>query len=984
MTDNLSSFDTYTAPALHVNVLSNGISGQAVDSVASPIEEEEDYTIKCFCGFQLDDGNTVFCDRCETWQHIECYYFEDFRNGLAPDVDAIEHACVDCSPRQYDKKSASERQKDRFLPGERKIKKAPAKPIKKRAKPAESNATLANGYSHDGYDLSFAHERTSGSPRDHGPPTKRPKTSHRNSGSINLHTGPFASKSQSSRKISKAVTQHPPANEYFVEPPSPEFLCLYDDDPGDDPEAANVFNDIAITRSLSSWSRDVESLSRAANGLTPPQVFHRLNEPLDSKVMPQLHKEHRVDKSIEIGGRHPQWTSLSTENEMAKESIVGELRGRIGHMSDYCLDTANRWDYLRHPAPFVFFHPKLPIYIDTRQTGSTCRYLRRSCRPNVELRTILENGSDYRFIFIAKENLEAGAELTISWTPDEHIRRCQLSNPIKQEGTSDADAAYVSDWVQKVLSNFGGCACESPEQCGLVKCLRPRDLSSITNGNLINGKTPKGRNGHVKAVSTPEFGNGTNSRASSEGMKRTDDEDGDNSRSVSGSKTPTRCGSGVPSLEISDREKRKIAAVEKTFEQIEQERQQPVQRRKKRSSGGSNLNTPTVATSVRTPSQTQPPYGTNLWDQKQLGQNTPSVSQPNTPGLSARPSYVEASTSRKDQGSPVSKHSYTSFKRPNSNSKRSSHPNTPSTKSPPMRQNYVHRSVQTDADESDVWDHSAALQGHRRRRKVYISLGKRLLMRCQQDREQVEERRRISMEHTADTLPIETASEQMTAKSTNKTADGEPIDRDIEMKDTAEIVNSSLSDETSADRPVEKPRPPDEDSNPSESFGTGIKPPPPPSTISHTTVMSSSSKLMNGFRSAELRVQLPSAQHQSHDPASAPPMNTTVTPTVTRSPFPHTANSYPPLFTSAPSGAVAPSPVKKVSLGEYFSRRKTESQISTHGRTAGSSPTIAQSTIKEVGHADEEDKAASSETNGMVETPKEDTEPTMERKSSAP
>ena len=123
MTDNLSSFHTNTAPALHVNVLSNDISDQAVDSITSLIEEKEDYTINCFCGFRRDDGNTVFCDRCETWQHIECYYFEDFRNGLAPDVDAIEHACVDCSPRQHDKKSASERQKDRFLLGKRNIKK---------------------------------------------------------------------------------------------------------------------------------------------------------------------------------------------------------------------------------------------------------------------------------------------------------------------------------------------------------------------------------------------------------------------------------------------------------------------------------------------------------------------------------------------------------------------------------------------------------------------------------------------------------------------------------------------------------------------------------------------------------------------------------------------------------------------------------------------------------------------------------------------
>ena len=45
----------------------------------------------------------------------------------------------------------------------------------------------------------------------------------------------------------------------------------------------------------------------------------------------------------------------------------------------------------------------------------------------------------------------------------------------------------------------------------------------------------------------------------------------ENGQSVSGSKTPTRYESGVPSLETSDSERREIAAVEEQFEQIERE-----------------------------------------------------------------------------------------------------------------------------------------------------------------------------------------------------------------------------------------------------------------------------------------------------------------------------------------------------------------------------------------------------------------------------
>ena len=70
------------------------------------VEEEEEYIIKCICGFQDDDGNTIFCETCETWQHIECYY--DSTNVPGKDDN---HECVDCVPRFIDALRATERQR---------------------------------------------------------------------------------------------------------------------------------------------------------------------------------------------------------------------------------------------------------------------------------------------------------------------------------------------------------------------------------------------------------------------------------------------------------------------------------------------------------------------------------------------------------------------------------------------------------------------------------------------------------------------------------------------------------------------------------------------------------------------------------------------------------------------------------------------------------------------------------------------------------
>jgi hypothetical protein len=55
-------------------------------------ETEETSTIKCICGISEDDGSTVLCEVCDTWQHIGCYYEHASK---VPDV----HECADCNPR---------------------------------------------------------------------------------------------------------------------------------------------------------------------------------------------------------------------------------------------------------------------------------------------------------------------------------------------------------------------------------------------------------------------------------------------------------------------------------------------------------------------------------------------------------------------------------------------------------------------------------------------------------------------------------------------------------------------------------------------------------------------------------------------------------------------------------------------------------------------------------------------------------------------
>ena len=72
--------------------------------------DEEPYTIKCICPYMDDDGHTIYCDTCDSWQHINCYYFGD---AEAASSEYFEHSCRDCKPRQLDAKAATDRQRER-------------------------------------------------------------------------------------------------------------------------------------------------------------------------------------------------------------------------------------------------------------------------------------------------------------------------------------------------------------------------------------------------------------------------------------------------------------------------------------------------------------------------------------------------------------------------------------------------------------------------------------------------------------------------------------------------------------------------------------------------------------------------------------------------------------------------------------------------------------------------------------------------------
>lgn len=573
---------TAPAPASASPVVPNGSQSLHAD-------EDEPYTIKCICVFEDDDGSTVFCERCETWQHIVCYY------GGEHEVPEI-HNCSDCEPRPLDAKRATERQRqlrEQSGGGDRKARRSGSKGQKKKTKDTSAAVSVT-----EQPDDTTAQDNKSAaansSHKDLPPPPK--KSRHRASASASSLTGATEGhKRRSSTAMPSTTTTKPSIASHHppIPPYSSEFLHLYDHDQVNVDMHGNLFDTIGLAGDLASWVQDPSALAQVANGRTPKDVFTHSDQSLDSSKWPTLIKQSTTDSSIEYDGRHPMWKFLKLEKSVQKDQVIGEVRGKVGHFRDYCLDPNSRWQELRHPEPFVFFHPQLPIYIDSRQEGTQLRYIRRSCRPNVTMKTFITNQVEYHFCFVANQDIPENAEITTTWYLDPQMFPSN-SKLVKQDGSNDGIPDSAAICISNVLGHFGGCACDSSQPCLLAKLdLRRPPKSMDANSKQTNGR--RKRNKSKTTTSPASTGPATNSRAESETAKQQEDEDPTDARSTSGStrdhpqsRDLSPAGSNAPGIgHLSAREKRKLAAVEKKFEQLERDQHHPSHKRKKRNTSQS-------------------------------------------------------------------------------------------------------------------------------------------------------------------------------------------------------------------------------------------------------------------------------------------------------------------------------------------------------------------------------------------------------------
>lgn len=910
--------------------------------------QEESFTIKCICGFSDDDGNTVLCEKCNTWQHIVCYYIH------MDDVPEV-HECTDCSPRMVDRKRATEKQLQRRELqgiGERKGKpKQTNRNHKKRVKDP-LGSTQPNGWAHNSnLDLSYNHDRKSGSPQDQPPPSKRPKTNHRSSASVSivndapaLAPGPRKranSTLQNGYSPVKSPTTPDTPDELFSE----QFMDLFNPEQESKRISvdSNSYTDIGVASDMADWLKDREAFAEATGGLQPGDVLQRIDQPVESIETPVIARQSEEDHAITAHGLHPRWRYITVEAPVPNDSLLGELKGLIGRKDDYCSDPNNRWHELKHPVPFVFFPPHLPIYIDLRKEGNDLRYVRRSCDPNVRMKILTHSPeTGIHFCLIATRDIEAGEEVTMGWEIDSDIRR-KLKEGLKN----------IEPWVAPVLANFGGCACNKSHgrECLLERARRP--LNSHTESTPVTkSKGRKSKKAHVSPLST---GHATNSRAGSEAYVRNGVDDDQDNRSTSGSHkstsrdiTPaTHFSLDGGDMKMSDRERRKIQQQERLFEQLEYDEQHKG-KRGKRNSAGSNLNTPSLPSSVRRSSRPSV-FEANADEQKQLGQSEPSPSgrhREHSHGVARKPSGASRVNGRVER------------------------------KPKPV---YVESATQTDENNGHITPPKPSSCPKARLLRRPVSFKRKLLQQAMAERIQREERmkstvikteaRSPALQDVASTKPLPSSplvpqeksskmdlsedAEQTAAPASAAVTPDVAVQKDtsafpstdVEMKDADAVADPrppSPKVEEMPDAPTADHHQPEHRQQEQSSQPPRLSPPPAVAMNPSLPIEPSSAPEALPSKPIELQLQ-PASSTVAPVAASSiplPPPGSLPGGPVTQSPG-TTAPTVSPLSPAVPNVANPGPARKKLSLSDYTSRRAKLAQTQSSGTSA--TPPIAQS-----------------------------------------
>ena len=653
---------------------------------------DESSEIRCICLFTHDDGFTIACDQCDTWQHGFCV---DVDRTRVPD----KYLCPACNPRPLDVRKAKEYQlrysKDREEKSRRKKPKSSSATNSSRRKDNPHHA-LQNGHG-----ARPSTEKSSGNGK---PPTPKEGQHARKRGSNRNHAIPNSHATSYFPEHNNATLPQP-TYPYSNGAPSPALTVAPD-------RNLEVDSDTDMERPSKIYTIDFTDISEGSDQYGTPSVQKTINSMITNSLKdPTLRRMTSNDVSPLslpetsvscVAGNSNSYPSsyyfITVDVPCPKGQLVAVCKGLITDQKSYKMGATNQYSLIRHPKPYVLFHPSQPFCIDSRIRGTISRFVGRSCRPNTSLSTILVDNSKILFGLFATEPLKASTPLTIEWEWSGCPAIQKVVQGFEPEQLDADEYADALSWVNDLTSHVGECACSEKEECILAK-IRVKQEVLTPKAFPTSSRSRQGSRPHHDTFPTPVSDN-----ASPVGPTSPDQDD-----SIQSSKHQSRDLSPTTSVhgEISSREAKKMQDIVSRIEKIEQGEYHitPAKRRKRSNTSVAHTNSGDKSSDS---------------GRKSKISSTATSQSPPPSSKSSPPNHSPQSpqTIIQDMASVVVP--------PQATIKRIKMPE------------YVDCSMQTDECEDDWWNHPSKMPPA----KPQLSLKERLMKRMLREREQAQDESR--------------------------------------------------------------------------------------------------------------------------------------------------------------------------------------------------------------------------------------------------
>ncbi|KAI9267484.1 hypothetical protein EDC94DRAFT_600920 [Helicostylum pulchrum] len=373
-----------------------------------PDTEDQGDIIRCVCKSTNDDGFTIQCEQCDTWQHAKCV---NIKKKAIPE----HYVCDRCNKRlkkTFKSNVESESTKDR--------KKKPLKRDNKKKRLIQQEQEQEE-----------------------------------------------AAKRKKFTTVSKIIMKEKLVQDLFIEVHR-QWIEL------NRPTKKNNNKSETSTATASSNNsnnnngnnKGLDSIIVMESNLLLPAIPKASVKPIRKSLRSSF--SYRNDPSVQKG--------IFADIHIPQNRYLMQVTGEASRKSEYKADTRNHYNLLGTPLPRVFFYPSLDICVDARYTGNDARFVRRSCCPNSEIKSIiLPNDNEDQTVHMGiytKDEVDKGEEITIGWNWQKGHIMWKKNNLFKDMDSDhipdimdESEKNIIRETLDLIHGEFGKCACEDEEDC---------------------------------------------------------------------------------------------------------------------------------------------------------------------------------------------------------------------------------------------------------------------------------------------------------------------------------------------------------------------------------------------------------------------------------------------------------------------------------------------------------------------------------------